>query len=76
MRWNDAGLYAGLCGELPDRLEQLAQAAGLSTRLGAIGVPRGDLEALAEEAARQWTGRFNPRPLDAAAALEIYQCAY
>jgi hypothetical protein len=31
---------------------------------------------LAEEAAEQWTGRFNPRPFDAAGALEIYQCAY
>jgi hypothetical protein len=31
---------------------------------------------MAEEAATQWTGRFNPRPFDSAAALEIYQSAY
>jgi len=76
VRWNEAGIYAGLSAELPARLEQLAQAAGLPTRLGAIGVPQADLAAMAREAALQWTGRFNPRPFDAAAALEIYQCAY
>ncbi len=26
--------------------------------------------------AHQWIGRHKPRPLDAAAALELYQCAY
>jgi len=31
---------------------------------------------LAEEAAAEWTGRFNPRPLGVASALEIYEAAY
>jgi hypothetical protein len=39
-------------------------------------VPREDLPALAEEAAGQWTGRFNPRAFDAAGALEVYEWAY
>jgi hypothetical protein len=34
------------------------------------------LPQLAHDAAQQWTGRHNPRPFDAAAALELYQCAY
>jgi len=72
VRWNAADRYADLSADLPRRLEQLAQAGGLSTRLAA---PKQDLAALAEEAGGQWTGRFNPRPFDAAAALEIYQCA-
>ncbi|HTM51121.1 MAG TPA: iron-containing alcohol dehydrogenase [Bryobacteraceae bacterium] len=76
VRWNQADRYAGLCEGLDARLEQLAEAAGLPTRLSAIGVPRADLELLSAEAAQQWTGRFNPRPFDAAGALEIYQCAY
>ena len=38
--------------------------------------PERDLPDLAEEAARQWTGTFNPRPFDAAGALEIYSAAY
>jgi alcohol dehydrogenase class IV len=54
----------------------LAQAGGLETRVGALGAPESDLPLLAEEAAKQWTGRFNPRSFDAAAALEIYRCAY
>jgi alcohol dehydrogenase len=62
--------------DLAGRLEQLARAGGLPATLREIDVPRSDLPALAEEAARQWTGRFNPRPLDTAGALEVYQCAY
>jgi alcohol dehydrogenase class IV len=61
---------------LARRLMQLAAAAGLPGSLSAVLLPREDLRMLAEEAAEQWTGRFNPRPFDAAGALEIYQCAY
>jgi alcohol dehydrogenase len=76
VRWNQADRYADLSPALADRVEHLAEAAGLPTRLAALDVPQADLESLAENAAGQWTGRFNPRPLDAAAALEIYRCAY
>ena len=34
------------------------------------------LPDLAEEAARQWTGNFNPRPVDAANLLELYRQAH
>lgn len=61
---------------LARRLEQLARAGGLPASLREIGVPRSDLHKLAEEAAAQWTGRFNPRPFDAAGALEVYECAF
>ncbi|HKY05788.1 MAG TPA: iron-containing alcohol dehydrogenase [Blastocatellia bacterium] len=61
---------------LARRLEQLARAGGLPAALREIGIPRGDLHKLAEEAALQWTGRFNPRPFDAAGALEVYECAF
>jgi len=76
VRWNRAERYSDLAPDLADRVERLAEAAGLPTRLAALDVPQADLESLAENAAGQWTGRFNPRPLDAAAALEIYRCAY
>jgi alcohol dehydrogenase len=39
-------------------------------------VEKDQLPALSQDAAEQFTGRFNPRPLDAAGALEIYQCAF
>ena len=91
VRWNgaDAGpLYAELlraagrgpgadpAATLADRLERLAVHAGLPRGLSAAGVPRGDLPALAGQAAEQWTGRFNPRPFDASGALELYEQAY
>lgn len=61
---------------LARRLEELIEAGGLAARLGTVGVIEDDMPALAIEAARQWTGRFNPRPLDEAGAMEIYRRAY
>ncbi|MBD0325510.1 MAG: iron-containing alcohol dehydrogenase [Pyrinomonadaceae bacterium] len=61
---------------LARRLEQLAQAGEFPARLSAAGIAKRDLEMLAEDAAGQWTGRFNPRAFDRAGALEVYECAY
>jgi alcohol dehydrogenase len=61
---------------LAERLEHLASAGGLQVSLSAAGVPHSDLSMLAQEAAEQWTGAFNPRPFDGAGAMEIYQWAY
>src|SRR5436190_20666991 len=61
---------------LAARLEELARAGGLPASLHDLDVPRGDLAALAADAATQWTGTCNPRPFDAAAALELYERAY
>ena len=72
-----AGLPAGPdpAAALADRLEDLAQAGGLPRRLRDAGVAETDLPALAEEAGKQWTGRYNPRVFDAAGALQVYQAA-
>jgi alcohol dehydrogenase class IV len=61
---------------LADRLEVLARAGGLPATLRELGVPRDGLSVLAADAATQWTGTFNPRSFDAAAALELYESAY
>ena len=61
---------------LARRLEELAHAGGLSLGLEGAGVRRSDLVALAEEAAGEWTGQYNPRPFDSAGALEVYESAY
>ncbi len=76
VRWNGLEIYRGLRDELPARLREMAQAAGLSRRLRDARVPKTDLQRLSEEAAQQWTGTFNPRPFDVRGALEIYECAY
>jgi alcohol dehydrogenase len=58
------------------RLEELARLGGLPATLRELGVDRNSLPALAAEAAREWTGTFNPRPFDQAAALDLYERAY
>lgn len=58
------------------RLETLARGAGLQSGLESVGVPRADLPVLAEEASKQWTGRFNPRPFGIQEALEVYEWAF
>lgn len=80
VRWNLSvaeALYTELfAGDLAARLEEFAAAAQLPRRLSDYGVKLAELPGLAAGAAGQWTGRFNPRPFDSAAALELYQCAF
>lgn len=80
VRWNHpvaGGLYRELdADDLGHRLARMAETAELYVRLREHGVSREALPGLAEEAARQWTGRFNPRAFDASGAAEIYEWAY
>lgn len=62
-------------GSLEDRLTRMAELAGLPLTLREAGIGEGALPRLAEEAASQWPGKFNPRPFDAAGALEMYEWA-
>ena len=50
--------------------------AGLPSTLRECQVDRVKLPQLAEEAARQWTGTFNPRPVDSQSLLELYEAAF
>jgi alcohol dehydrogenase len=61
---------------LASRLEALAREGTLPATLRELGASRADLDALAADAATQWTGTFNPKPFDAAAALFLYERAY
>lgn len=74
--WNGMPEYGELHPELPVRLRELAEAAGLEQKLSQLGVDRDRLSELALAAGEQWTGRFNPRPFDSTAALELYRCAW
>jgi alcohol dehydrogenase len=81
VRWNSEVVgeqYRELApdGRLAERLEELRQAGGLPERLRDLGIPSESLEQLAVDATREWTGTFNPRPLDAAAALALYRSAF
>jgi alcohol dehydrogenase class IV len=69
-------LYARLWSDdLANRLDQLARAAGLPRTLSSLGITRDDFDALAADAATQWTGQHNPRPFAAADARALYERA-
>ena len=61
---------------LAERLEELTRAGGLPATLHSQSIPREDLNILSENATKEWTGTFNPRVLDAEAALLLYERAY
>jgi alcohol dehydrogenase len=50
---------------LARRVEGWLRTAGLPTTLAEAGVDPAKIPLLAEEAARQWTATFNPRPIAA-----------
>jgi len=83
MRYNDEAVaeqYAELIADesaaLRRRVVALRAAAGLPATLRESSVTREALPELAADAAEQWTAAFNPRRVDAAALLEIYEAAY
>jgi alcohol dehydrogenase len=61
---------------LADFVAGLVRAAGLAERLSDCGVERTKLAELAAEAAKQWTGTFNPRRVGEAELLALYEAAY
>jgi len=68
--------YTEMGEALPARLREWADLGRLPATLRDVGVAEADLPVLADAAAEQWTGRYNPRPFDRESALEIYRCAY
>ncbi len=60
---------------LADFIASLVAKAGLPGRLADRRIERQALPQLAEDAAQQWTGTFNPRPVAAADLLAIYEQA-
>lgn len=60
---------------LAERIAKLVEAAGAPSDLESFGVERRKLRVLAEEAAEQWTGKYNPRPVDVESLEELYRCA-
>lgn len=91
VRWNAPAArdrYAALLGAprrrardddpaeiLARRLEDFAVTGHLAITLSDAGVTAAGIPELAELAAGQWTGGFNPRPFDAQGAAEIYRAA-
>src|SRR5262249_24130994 len=77
---HDVGLRNGdhgAAGEvLAERITSLLQLAGIPVTLSDCGVSQGILQLLAEEAAQQWTGKFNPRPVGESELHALYMAAW
>jgi len=54
----------------------LVHKAGLPQRLSECGVSADKLPEMAKDAAKQWTGTFNPRPVGESELLSLYQAAF
>jgi alcohol dehydrogenase len=61
---------------LAEYVAQMVRAAQLETKLADCGVEESHLPSLAEEAAKQWTGTFNPREVGINELLNLYGAAY
>jgi alcohol dehydrogenase len=81
--YGDLVQEAGLANGTPDAAAQVLQGrigalmrlADLPNTLTACGISGGILPVLAEEASRQWTARFNPRPVTERDILGLYESA-
>jgi len=60
---------------LAQRVESLLELAGLPRTLDHCGAKPEDIPRLADEAARQWTAQFNPRPVAASDFQHLYTAA-
>ena len=81
IRFNTQGgenVYASIDDDpdrLSDRLIELREIAGLTGCLKDYGVGESQIAALAEEASRQWTARFNPVTVEANDFEQMYRSA-
>lgn len=73
---NGDGHHVKASYRLADVVADFARQVGLPERLSQCGVEREKLPALAEDAAKQWTGGFNPRKVTTDELLVIYETAY
>jgi alcohol dehydrogenase len=63
--------------EAPERLATAVTAwlrqAGLATTLRELAIPAASIDDCVEDALKQWTGTFNPVPLDAERTRGLYR---
>ena len=57
-------------------LQELAAQSGLPTSLHELGIEESALPKLADEAVQQWTGQFNPQPMNEEDYLDLYKKAF
>jgi alcohol dehydrogenase len=77
---NDLGICSSAdptaSDQIAELIRQLTVTAGLPTNLKMCNVDRKQLPQLANDASKQWTATFNPRPVDVASLLRLYEAAF
>ena len=58
---------------LADMVTQWVSSAGLATSLGELSIPESKIESFIDDALQQWTGTFNPVPLDFDRTRQLYR---
>jgi alcohol dehydrogenase len=61
---------------LIDWLQSILETAQMPRSLAECGVGRSDISKLADEASKQWTAGFNPRPITKADFEKIFEAAF
>lgn len=61
---------------LAEYVRALIAKAGAPTKLSECEIDLTLIDQLSKEAAKQWTGNFNPRPVDQDSFRELYECAF
>lgn len=82
--YGDLAADVGLCDAnsqnsailLADYIRSLVTHWGMPTCLADCDVQATEIPTMAEEAVKQWTGTFNPRPLNAEQFQELYESAF
>ncbi|MEM0926599.1 MAG: iron-containing alcohol dehydrogenase [Planctomycetota bacterium] len=59
--------------QLAGRVTRWLEEAGLATSLNALEIPESGIADFVEDALKQWTGTFNPIPLDKENAARLYR---
>lgn len=72
MRWNSPVVGEVYDQLRPDLIEWVEGLRGIA-ELAPVSVPEEEIPRLAESAAMQWTGQFNPRPMKVADFEQIYR---
>jgi len=68
--------YQHLSPNLAQEIRRFQTLANLPIQLREVGVPESDLGHLAAEASKQWTGTFNPVPVNQQILNQLYESAY
>lgn len=72
---DESGVAGNAAEKLADLVTRFVHAAGLKVKLADLNVSEDSFADMAADAAQQWTGTFNPVPVDVESLLQLYRNA-